>query len=308
MLASAPAAPPAPAPDRAAPPLGAGLAAWAGALCAWFGSGAAVGIAAGLAAALVLSRPAGGTGGLLAAVLLIGGVTLLPRRPVLAGALFGLLGAIPQFAVLLPAALLGLGAWRSLKAAALTALALAPFSLLAPPSAFGPPAFAPSAFAPSGFAGPGLLQAALSGGLMVATFVSFRRVRAAPGFPLAAGALLAAVPLAAPHAALAGALTVPAAAAMLLRGRRPRRRAGPGPLLALLASGLVALAPKWAGLPAPPCALVFAPLALLLYREVFAVTRPWIRPAPEAAPCRAPPSLPARDRAGPWSAHPRPSR
>ncbi|MGC8469940.1 MAG: hypothetical protein ACP5NI_08565, partial [Acetobacteraceae bacterium] len=252
MLASAPAAPPAPVPACASPPLplGAGFAAWAGTLRAWFGSGAAVLIAAGLAAALVLSRPAGGTGGLLAAILLIGGVTLLGRRPVLAGAMFGLLGALPQFAVLLPAALLGLGAWRSLKAATLTALALAPLSLLASSPVFVPPAFALPILLPGGFAGAGLLQAALSAGLMAATFVSFRRVRAAPGFPLAAGALLAAVPLAAPHAALAGALTVPVAAAMLLRGRRPRHRAALGPLLALLAPALVALAPKWAGLPA----------------------------------------------------------
>ena len=63
------------------------------------------------------------------ATFLIGGLMLaglsLRNRPILAGVLFGIAAAIkPQFAVLLPVALLAEGRWRTILAAGLTGLAL----------------------------------------------------------------------------------------------------------------------------------------------------------------------------------------
>jgi hypothetical protein len=64
--------------------------------------------------------------------LLLGGLALVISSPVLAGILLGLLAFKPQFAVLAPIALLALGAWRALGAAAVTVTALLLLSLLAP--------------------------------------------------------------------------------------------------------------------------------------------------------------------------------
>lgn len=62
-----------------------------------------------------------GQTGFLTAALAGGGLMLLPRRPVLAGALIGLLAAFkPQLAVLFPIALVAGGSWVALLAAALT--------------------------------------------------------------------------------------------------------------------------------------------------------------------------------------------
>jgi alpha-1,2-mannosyltransferase len=66
------------------------------------------------------------------ASLIAGGVFLLRERPILAGVLFGLLGFKPQFAVLVPVALLACGAWRALLAAAATGAVLLVLSLAAP--------------------------------------------------------------------------------------------------------------------------------------------------------------------------------
>ena len=91
----------------------------------------------GFGMALVLLAPASlmnaitGETGYFAAALLAGGFALLPARPVLAGLLFGLLSLKPQIAVLLPFALAGVGAWRSLFAATVSALALALLSCVA---------------------------------------------------------------------------------------------------------------------------------------------------------------------------------
>ncbi|GLR47010.1 glycosyltransferase family 87 protein [Sphingomonas astaxanthinifaciens] len=72
--------------------------------------------------------------GLLTAALLVGGLALLPRRPVLAGLCFGLLTIKPQFGLLLPLVLLIDRQWKAIAAAAITTILLAVLAELA----FGP--------------------------------------------------------------------------------------------------------------------------------------------------------------------------
>ncbi|MBR0694145.1 glycosyltransferase family 87 protein [Bradyrhizobium lablabi] len=71
-----------------------------------------------------------GQNGFLTAALLGGALVLLPRRPGLAGVLFGLLAYKPQFALVIPFALVAGGQWRSIMAATITVIALAGASLL----------------------------------------------------------------------------------------------------------------------------------------------------------------------------------
>ncbi|MGO4712279.1 glycosyltransferase family 87 protein [Bradyrhizobium sp. 2TAF24] len=66
-----------------------------------------------------------GQNGFLTAALLGGGALLLTHRPLLAGVLFGLLAYKPQFALVIPVALVAGGYWRSVMAATLTVAALA---------------------------------------------------------------------------------------------------------------------------------------------------------------------------------------
>lgn len=65
-----------------------------------------------------------GQNGMVFGALLLAGLLALERRPVLAGCLFGLLTCKPQFGLLLPFALLGLGAWRAIAATCVSAVAL----------------------------------------------------------------------------------------------------------------------------------------------------------------------------------------
>lgn len=74
-----------------------------------------------------------GQNGFLAAGLIIMGLTLLDRRPLLAGLCFGLLAFKPQLGVLIPFALAAGGRWKSFAAAAVTVAAL----MLASVMAFG---------------------------------------------------------------------------------------------------------------------------------------------------------------------------
>ena len=74
---------------------------------------------------------ADGQNGFLLAALLIGGLRLADTRPWLAGCLIGLLTIKPQLGVILPVALLALGAWRVILAAAMTTLGLVVASSLA---------------------------------------------------------------------------------------------------------------------------------------------------------------------------------
>lgn len=64
------------------------------------------------------------------AALIVWGLTMVRARPVLAGVLLGLLSVKPHIAVLIPFALIGLGAWRTAGTAAITAAVLVIFSLL----------------------------------------------------------------------------------------------------------------------------------------------------------------------------------
>jgi hypothetical protein len=64
----------------------------------------------------------------LVTALIVAGVRLLDRRPILAGAVLGLLSFKPQFALLVPFALLALPQYKSLVGAAASALALAAVS------------------------------------------------------------------------------------------------------------------------------------------------------------------------------------
>jgi hypothetical protein len=66
------------------------------------------------------------------AALVLGGIWLLDRRPVTAGVLLGLLAFKPQFALLVPVALLAAGAWRAIFAATATVTMLLLISLAVP--------------------------------------------------------------------------------------------------------------------------------------------------------------------------------
>lgn len=68
---------------------------------------------------------------LVVAALLIGGWRLLPRRPVLAGVLFGMMAFKPQFGLLLPIALISAGQWRAVIAASGTVMAATAASIAA---------------------------------------------------------------------------------------------------------------------------------------------------------------------------------
>ena len=66
-----------------------------------------------------------GQNGLFTSALMLAGLSLCDRRPIIAGVLIGLLTVKPQLGLLLPFALIGFGAWRTMAAAAATAIALA---------------------------------------------------------------------------------------------------------------------------------------------------------------------------------------
>jgi hypothetical protein len=64
-----------------------------------------------------------GQTGFLSGALMVGGLRLLPTRPLLAGVLFGLLTYKPQLGVLVPVALVASGAWRAILATTATLVA-----------------------------------------------------------------------------------------------------------------------------------------------------------------------------------------
>jgi arabinofuranan 3-O-arabinosyltransferase len=84
-----------------------------------------------LAAPAVFVNALGGQNGTWTAALLGGGLSLLGRRPVMAGVLFGLLTVKPQLGVLLPIALLAGRQYRTFMAAGVTAALLLLASMLA---------------------------------------------------------------------------------------------------------------------------------------------------------------------------------
>jgi len=81
-----------------------------------------------LAFTAVLVNALGGQNGFLSAALLGGGLLLLERRPILAGALLGILSYKPQLGLLLPFLLLVGGYWRSLASAVASTLLLGALS------------------------------------------------------------------------------------------------------------------------------------------------------------------------------------
>ncbi len=162
-----------------------------------------------------------GQGGFLLAALLVGGLRLLDRRPLLAGVLFGLLTYKPQFGLLLPVALVAGGRWRAIAAACATTAAL----LALDTAVFGPSIWAAWWRSLPGYAA--VFDAATAGNLTIPTVLgnaqalglshgAAQGVQAAaallaaaavwaawrrPG-PFAAPVLLAATCLATPHAFL----------------------------------------------------------------------------------------------------------
>jgi arabinofuranan 3-O-arabinosyltransferase len=83
-----------------------------------------------LAVPAVLINAIAGQNGCWTAALLGGGLTLIERRPYLAGALFGLMVYKPQVAILLPVALIAGRKWRTFLAAGATAAVLLGLSVL----------------------------------------------------------------------------------------------------------------------------------------------------------------------------------
>lgn len=81
------------------------------------------------AAPACLINTIGGQNGFLSAVLMLGGILSIDRRPMLAGVLFGLLTFKPHLGLVIPFALLALRAWRVIFAASLTAAALVLISI-----------------------------------------------------------------------------------------------------------------------------------------------------------------------------------
>ncbi|HQT67425.1 MAG: hypothetical protein B7Z78_09185 [Rhodospirillales bacterium 20-60-12] len=162
-----------------------------------------------------------GETGYFTSALLIGGFALLRGRPVLAGLLFGLLTLKPQIGILVPVALLALGAWRTILTAILTTAALILLSCLAfPPGLWLTWLHALPHYQDLMFSNHGnldstmttidataqslgfsrriadILQLIASAGIMLACFRVFR---AAP-YRLAVAALLAGTFVASPHA------------------------------------------------------------------------------------------------------------
>lgn len=72
-----------------------------------------------------------GQNGLLVSALIVGGMRLMGRRPIVGGVLLGLATIKPQIGVLIPFALIAAGQWRTLIAASVTALLLVVTSGLA---------------------------------------------------------------------------------------------------------------------------------------------------------------------------------
>ena len=188
-------------------------------ICAGARNQAIMAVATLIAPATTICLVSGQSGFLLAA-LLVGGLRLLPRRPVLAGILFGLLTYKPQFGILLPVALVATGQWRCIAAtcattACLVVVTVAVFGVamweiwwqtLPGYAAWFYRALAENPFIPTVLnnlqrlgAPQGLARAAQAGAALAAATVVWRAWRLLP-YGLAVPALLAATCLATPYA------------------------------------------------------------------------------------------------------------
>lgn len=171
--------------------------------------------------------------------LLLGGLAALPRRPILAGMLFGLLTLKPQMGLLLPVLLLARGDFRAIAAALLTAGALVALSCLAlPPELWHAWLTSLPAIQRDYFAGganltimitpaanflrlgvpPGLAMAGQAVCALAAAALTWRAARHF-SYQAAMATLLAATFLAQPHAYAYDLVTLPAALALALPGR-----------------------------------------------------------------------------------------
>jgi hypothetical protein len=163
-----------------------------------------------------------GQNGFLSAALLIGGLRLLDRRPVLAGVLIGLLSFKPQLGLLVPVALIAARLWRPFLSAAATVVAVLALSL----AVFGPDSwtaffemstanqakhlneqrgwflnivttpFMSAGVLGFGIAARGVIQAAFTVMMVLAVYVTFRK---RGDRNLQNAVLLVAVPLASPY-------------------------------------------------------------------------------------------------------------
>jgi len=211
---------------------------------AWwfFGPARRFAVLALLACPAALIAGATGETAFFTTALLLGGFAAMPARPVLAGAAFGLLTLKPQLGFLVPFALLGLGAWRTIISAAIVALVLVALSCVVFPAplwlvwAHTLPAYQADYFAavhqlnlniivtPAANAvvlgappqAAWAVQAIISVVIAAITFVSFRRAR----YERAVALLFTGMFLAVPHAYAYDTLPLTAALALLFDGRR----------------------------------------------------------------------------------------
>jgi hypothetical protein len=259
---------------------------------------------AGLPAWLALIAPAtllnvwAGHYGLLIGALWLGAFHLLPRRPVLAGVLIGLMLVKPHLAILAPLILARRGEWRAFAAAAATAAGLVAFSALV----FGPelwrtwlgitvgvqtamvddvgtyfltmmPTVVPTVSA-FGFPGPAAwaLQILVGAGAVAALLLRMPSDSRAAG--LAGGV---ATFLVLPYAFNYD-MTVPGLAALLMLARLRRQPEGRASFVFLLAFLLPLTAQTFGLLHLPAPALILAALLALMLSDA-----PALKPGTEAA-------------------------
>ena len=238
----------------------------------------------------------------LVAGLMVAGVRLIAARPILAGALLGLLSFKPQFFLLVPFALLALEQWRSLIAAAVSAIVLALLSALI----FGVELWiwwVPQAIANLTSPDPkwveygriwgnsvwactvllglpprlaSLLQLAALVGSAIATFVAFRS-QLSTDKKLAM--LLAGAVLAAPHSGPYDALLLATAVGLLLAGEASAPNEAPNWLHWLLGIGIWVIP-----LISPPAYVVTGRFAPLLTVALIGVLLGDLRGAKRAQP------------------------
>lgn len=261
---------------------------------------------AGLPAWVALIAPAtllnvwAGHYGLLIGALWLGAFHLMPRRPVLAGILIGLMLVKPHLAVLAPLILARRGEWRAFAAAAAAAAGLIAASALV----FGPELWRTWLGVTVGVQGAMVDDVGTYFLTMMPTVVPSVSALGFPGAPawalqaLAAGAAVAALLVCMPAdsrtAGLAGGvatflvlpyafnydMTVPGLAALLLLARL-RREPGSGPSFVLLLAFLLPLLVQTFGLlhlPAP--APILAALLALTLRQARAA--PALKPGTAA--------------------------
>jgi hypothetical protein len=228
-----------------------------------------------------------GQNGYFTTALLLLGLTLLPRRPVLAGIAFGLLTLKPQLGVLLPFFLLARRDWAAMGTATVTALALIAVSCLAfPPSLWSLwlralPAGQAAYFSSTGLnlntiitpaanlvtlgLAPGMAEAVQTFcGLIIAALVWFC-ARTAP-YRHAVAVLLAGMFLAVPHAYAYDSIPLIAAMALCLTEETPLWQILLGTLVYLAPLLLLTPAHRWFLYTIPQAFLFAVTIALAMAR------------------------------------------